>query len=535
MKMESFVLDQTSSIAFTCDYNKPTISLDFYTSGMSCNLLYTNSTIQNNFNRTFNAFYIESIRTLTTLKARRCFKLKLTTSCQQRWLLPNIVSRSTETLTVSRDECYSLSACIGCEVANTYPQEDCEVFTFGKNNVEKILVFAKEVDVYQNVIGEVSYNSLSTFDDYFNLGGSYAEKVFFSKGTLADPVFTNFIINPTTKDIIHFSSKRLMKFSNESMRFQDREWYLYEGSHLISKVEVDKEIIDISSTTPQTSGLFDGSYQRYQDFFLNAQINITNWYLNYLDCRLKKLSFGLFQAFNNISKLSPLDQMFEEVLDLGPGEIINNDKMTKYDCFRVVVGELISKNGCIIYRHNQKMLNISNIGELTDLPSCAKFVRVNSTHIIRPSIDDTLTLLEYRYLSLVEEEKTLENTPKLVDSIGYIIELVKNASSLNIRRNSYSNTTSVKSQVDSSNSSFSFWGWIKDFVPYAVYTVIGATFVFGAIFLVVLFLRTLKNKPRSTKNKEPLKEKELGKDEDSKPKKTRSRAGSKGPKQVEFN
>lgn len=240
IKLPKYELDQSSSVVYTCDYNSPQTSLDFSSSGMPCSGLYTNSTALNRYALTFDAQLIESIKLVKIAKARRCFRLKLMTKCTQHWFIPNEITRSTSTETVSRSDCYSDSACIGCEISSHYPQENCEVFTFGKSEVSVIKTFVTEVDVYQDVLGQTTYKSLNTFDDYLYLGGDYKEKVFFTSPPPAKPRNMTFTINPSSYSLISYELRRIMTFSNSSVEYGGQTWYLYDNNHLVSKDSVDK-------------------------------------------------------------------------------------------------------------------------------------------------------------------------------------------------------------------------------------------------------------------------------------------------------
>ena len=284
----------------------------------------------------------------------------------------------------------------------------------------------------------------------------------------------------------------------------------------------------------------DNSYQSYQDYFFQAQTNVTNCYLNYLDCRIKKMSFGVFNMLKKISNNINYDIMLEDVLDLGPGEVINKDKILKYNCYKVIIGELISKAGCILYRHSNILMNISKTGELTSMGICSKFIRVNSTHILRASTDDVLILLEYKYLSMVEEENTLSNTPKVIDSAGYIIDLLKNQSSLNLRRSFvFEESFNSSPNVSSSGPSFfeKIWNFFSSISFFSIifYFIIGGFII--AFLALAIFLIDKFNQRRRNKEVEPRKdtEKEVGLTEDSIPKKRRERTKTSTPKQLILN
>jgi len=479
-QLTSFPLKSESAVVYACDYKSPPITtLDFVSSNMPCNNLYPNSTVVNHFDKTFKADMIESIKTLSVNKGRRCFKLKLTTSCRQRWFQPNVVSRSVSREEESRDECFGNGVCIGCEISNQYPQENCEVFTFGKNEVSVTKVFVVEVDIYQNLLGETSYKGLTTKDNYMTLGGEYGEKLFFYKLDTPGPKAVNFTLNVKNNNLLSFDVQRIFTFDNQIIEFQNRQWYLYDGNHLVDKKSVDDAsanlnayFASIADRIPPSSTVgapVDSSLQNYQDFFNKAQTNITNWYTNYLDCRIKKVTLGVY---NHLSVLLqkvglPREELDENLLDFGPGEIIVSDKMSKYQCYLVTVGELISKRGCISYRNGEKQFNVSTLGELTMRNVCSMSVRVNGSHILKSNTDDTLTLMEYKFLTMNEEEQTLNAPPRVTDQLDYINGLVLNSSALNLKSTvgvqDISTLRSASDVVDnpSVDSTQSSYSWIS--------------------------------------------------------------------------
>jgi hypothetical protein len=230
-----FELNPKLSVVHACDYSNPLTSLPFVSSSMPCSGIYTNSGAMNDFKYTFNSSYIESINELKTIKAKKCFKLELTTWCKQHWALPNEDGRESKTLTVTRDECFSSTTCFNCEVESQYPLKNCEVFTWGRSDVKVTKVFSSDVIVFQNVIGDSSYGGMTTKEEYFLLGGNYDERVFFQKLPTAPPKVGKFIINPSNQDLLSYDLRRLMSVTNSTYEFASDVWVLYDNDHLVLK------------------------------------------------------------------------------------------------------------------------------------------------------------------------------------------------------------------------------------------------------------------------------------------------------------
>jgi len=67
---------------------------------------------------------------------------------------------------------------------------------------------------------------------------------------------------------------------------------------------------------------------------------VTNWYLNYLDCRLKRIAYALMKVVRGSDQFPSAQDHIINMFDLGPGEIVKNDSITKYNCYRVVTGSI---------------------------------------------------------------------------------------------------------------------------------------------------------------------------------------------------
>jgi len=445
------ILGSRSSIIYACDYISPIVSIPYQSSSMPCSSIYTNSSALNNFQGSFEAAYIEAIDKQRTISARKCFKLKLVTWCKQRWLRANEIGRRTETQLVTRDECFGSKVCQNCEISSQYPSEKCETFTFGESAVDRTVVFSSSVVVFQNMIGECSYGGIKTINDYFELGGDYKEIVFFTKLPDESASRGNFLLNPESMEILSYGLRRLLPFSNKTVSFNSTDWYLYDSNHLIEKAPVDaaqnqlkgsrKLQADLSPRRSRSSArllqvktqLWDQSYTAYNQYYLNAQINVTTWYLNYLDCRLKKLAFGTQQALGLLISKKDLGPLIsDEVLDLGPGEQLKEGQLIKFKCSRVTFGRIIAANKCLIYELEGKRYNISNTGEIVMRSDCRDFLRLNSSSIISATAGDMIEIRESSFPSLFEEENVLQYTPVVTSSASYISELIKNSSTLNV-------------------------------------------------------------------------------------------------------
>jgi hypothetical protein len=166
------------------------------------------------------------------------------------------------------------------------------------------------------------------------------------------------------------------------------------------------------------------------------------------------MSFGVAQQFRSGSSSGVWDNIQQEIIDLGPGEVLSGNQLVKYKCFRVTKGEIYARSGCLQYRSGSSVFSLTAVGELTKVNGCAMSLRINSTHIIQPSIDDMIGVKDYPLLSLLEEENVLKYPPKVVDSLSYINELVVNSSSLNIRRDQSSGKTFESSVIQGGSTAF---------------------------------------------------------------------------------
>lgn len=498
VEMNEYELSPRENILYGCDYKDPKASTKFASSGMPCSSLYTSSGLKNDLTLQVSLSYIESIQELAVVKGIRCFKLELVTACKTKWLAPNEESRYFNVLQNTRAECESSNVCTNCEIATQYSDALCETFTFGWVDRKKQVVFRTDVSVYQNIVGRSEYGGLSSYDDMIAIGGSYSENVYFRKAPEADAKLGMFVINPSSRDLLSMTLRRLLKFTNETRSYKGTDWYLYDNNHLFHKETLEAALIAIAprrlckKRSQAACGqrkliLGQSSQQAYNEYFTAAQLNITNWYLNYLDCRLKKMSYGVFNIIKSFEQQLniPTDILEQELVDLAPGERIVAGNMNKYACYRVVFGSIISRGGCLLFKDGTRTLNMTNIGEITSEASCNKATRINATHIIRPAVSDKIELTEFSFPSLIEEEEILKYPPNITSSYAHLAELIKNSAQLNARETGGSLKQSVERKEETpafitwfTNGSFFRWTSMLTSVATAI---IVATIIYYAI------------------------------------------------------
>lgn len=473
LSQAEFALSETSTFLHVCNQADTISSYELSEDTMPCNFLYPSSAVENNFLPKFNASYVESFTALTTTKARRCYKLSLRSHCSQKWLSPNEMWKDFEVFDVDRGACLGSSPCVGCNIADKYPAYDCRTWVFGDNVVSTIVVFAQEVIVHQNSLGQVFYGGLTTVEPVINIGGNLREKVFFDiVPTVVEKVGT-FSINPSTLDLISYDMRRLLKSSKRNVTFQNEPYAVYDEDHLVNANSIYSMIAppsllkgsattstkSLTRTTGSTLGSTDISMTDYQAYFIQAQINVTNWYLNYLDCRLKRLALTTFK--NAMISYLPAQTInnpaIVNMLDLGPGEYFKNNFIYKSTCLRVVIGSIVASGNCLRYLNGALSSNLSSSGELIQGTSCCKKLRINRTHIIQPNHDDTVLIAPQAFTSLLEEEDMLNYPPRVVSSFGYLRDLLLNSSLLN--RIEGLNKSSEQSVTSSSFTAPSFIDW----------------------------------------------------------------------------
>lgn len=220
--------------------------------------------------------------------------------------------------------------------------------------------------------------------------------------------------------------------------------------------------------------------------------------LNYIGCRLKKLTLGVAYKLGLTNNMMSDMNLVGQILDLDPGEILADGKLNKYSCFRVTSGNIIVKGGCLIHRLGATTYNVTGSGELTLDGICTTVLRLNRTHLLKARSDETIELQNYPLPSLLEEETVLKYPPKVISSFDYINELVLNASALNIRRNNGVDASKSVSDVASSPG-LGFWGTILAFLSSKalstfIFVLIGCCLILGLCYLSFFFYKRFTRK-----------------------------------------
>lgn len=467
-------LTQSSTFLHVCSPSNVLASYELADDTMPCNFMYPSSAVENDYLPKFEASYIESFTALTTITARRCYKLKLKTHCRQKWFSSNEVWHDYEVLDVDRGQCTASNVCKNCAIADKYTAFDCRVWTFGDRSIDVEVVFASDVIVHQNSLGQVFYGGLTTTETVFNLGGDLREKVFFDLVPTVVEVVGTFSMNPSTMELISYDMRRILKYSNRNITFQSKTYAVYDEDHLVEAGVIFSRIAQAEPESPDPSpdqnsedqassssaSATDLSLSDYQNYFLQAQINVTNWYLNYLDCRLKRLALTTFQhTIQSLDKSQYINHpSIVNMLDLGPGEYFKQNFVYKSSCMQVAIGQIVARSNCLQYLNGDIVSNVSNSGELVKGDSCCKKLRLNRTHVIQPNHDDTVVIAPMPLISLLEEEDILNYPPRVVTSYGYLKDLILNSSLLN--RIEGLNRSEPTKAADSSYTPQSFVDWL---------------------------------------------------------------------------
>jgi len=241
--IDSLELNSKSSIIHACSYSNPITSIRLNPSEMPCNHRYQMATIQNDYLLKVNLTHIESFTALQVNKGKKCFKLELATNCIQRWFSANEITKTLGPMSFTREECLSGVSCVNCEVALEYPPEDCRTFTFGLNQVRKTVLFSSEVVLYQDKIGQTFYGGVSTYDQEINVGGQYATKIYFNALPVTEEMVGEFTINQYTNEMISYDLRRLIKPSNRTILFKNKNFTVYDEDILISTDELQSAIL----------------------------------------------------------------------------------------------------------------------------------------------------------------------------------------------------------------------------------------------------------------------------------------------------
>lgn len=476
--MSSIELSPTSTLLNVCDYSTQIASAPIGNPGLPCSTIYSPALVQGGFSGSKRIRVLVETDKLRAVPAKTCFRLELVTECIQRWFTSNEIKRYTNTLSMTRADCLGDSACLGCEIANSYLPEQCEVFTFGANIAKKTITFANNALVYADGIGRYYFGSSSTTNDFFDVGGTYNSYTYFDKPLPQTPIQMDVVFDPTSYKIIILSEKMLLNWSNQTSSVFGEDWLVY-GSTLASKADLLR-----------SNRLLATSQQEYAEFFLQAQQNVTEWYLNYLDCRLKSLTMTLARSNKAIS-------------DLGPGEVYEDEMLTKYKCKSVTVGSVAVRNGCLVYKYEENISNITSNGEITLSNQCVKALRINKTHVLNINSPSTLEIRMYSYSLLSEEENILRYPPIFTRDISEIYNLIRESSIVHTRSGTFQSTqegaktttttTSMPLTWIQRTSQSSTWSWVT--FAWVILSMIAIGYILYYILKPWLAIKKMLSKP----------------------------------------
>lgn len=80
-----------------------------------------------------------------------------------------------------------------------------------------------------------------------------------------------------------------------------------------------------------------------------------------MECRVKNILL-MFEKKNST------------LLDLAAGEVYRNGYINKYRCQRVVLGQIIALDRCLVHEMEGYVLNISSNGEIVNKSICQKWI-----------------------------------------------------------------------------------------------------------------------------------------------------------------
>lgn len=408
----SFHLDERSRIVFACDYTNPITSMRLQNSMLPCSTLYTPILTAMGLKATANVTSILESDTLSPVAGFLCYKLVLITRCTQKWFQSNQISRFTETEDVDQTECLSGNTCVGCEIANEYQPEDCRVFTFGQNDVRKTVIFKSRVAVHVDRLGTYYYNGVVSPDGVFSLGGDYRSRVF-SEPHDIDTYQTveQYYFNRDTMTLVSLERKRIYIWSGSEVTYDSQTWLVFDKNNYMLKSDLLPSSRILKSSGPN---------QAYHEFFLSAHLNVTNWRLDYLDCRLKNLVMN--------------SNDLPSSLDLGVGEVYSDGYVYKYPCKSISTGTIIGVDRCLVLDLDGDKFNISSSGEATNNHACSSSMRINSTHVLNLNSAGVVVVDMYSYPSLQEEETILNHPPTATFDKSEIMQLIRASSIYNANK-----------------------------------------------------------------------------------------------------
>jgi hypothetical protein len=392
----------SSDMLYFCDYKEPYSSIEVMPSGIPCAALYRPAMDQLGLNKTVKITAILHIDKLVRADAFLCYKLELVSRCRQRWFVANEITRFTITKSVLKSECLAESACEGCEIANNYPRESCRGFSFSEEDVSKTIVFRSPAVVYRDLVGNYHYSGLVSRDGVIDVGGGYESKIFVVTLDESDNSKDyDAVINPENQQIMIPSEGLLLNYSGTDVYYKGRHWMLYDKNHYVARENRTDPIIVKGASA-------------YSDVFYHAQLNVTEWKFNYLECSLKNVIIELNRK--NITTR------------FGKGEVFDGNYLHQYPCYSIRSGELLAQNGCLVWSHMLKVTPLSGAdGEVGGLKAaCIRAIRVNSTHVVRITDSNSVEVFLHSFSNLRENEMILESPPKTIDSLSDIMNIFKN-------------------------------------------------------------------------------------------------------------
>lgn len=461
--VHGYDLNANTNFIYTCDYSSPIASTRVSGSAVPCSSLYTPVLNQVGINTTTTASVIWDIDSLSPVPAYRCFKLTLVTTCLSKWRTPNEISRYIQRHVVSRDECLTGSACVGCEIGNSYLPETCETYNFKPVDVKKVVIFKYSVTAQADRVGNYYFGTLISNNGRFDLGGDYNSFIFYDNVDITGYVSqTKLLLNPTTRSLISFETRRLMEWSGEEVKYNSQIWLVYSKNNYVLKSDIIRQSRLLQAVTPGIDPL-----QAYLTFFINAQLNVTNWRLQYLDCRVK----SLILAISNRTA----------VLDLAVGEIYKDGFVNKYPCKTIGIGTIVGGGGCLRLDMNGDSFLIKPSGEVTNSTTCAQSLRINTTHVLNINTAGVITTNLYSYPSLQDDESVLKYPPNVVFDKTEILRLIRASNTFDVNRNTAVSIEKSSGGVVSLPSvSFFDGAWLK--IVYFVALIINILFWGFTIF-----------------------------------------------------
>lgn len=399
-----------------CDYSKPVTAVKLDGLGLPCSEIYTPALNQSGLVKNLTVDTIKDFHSLTTVKATRCFRLKLVTACKQRWAAADEIVTRYEVLSFSYDECISDSGCMNCEVSGQYPPPKCETWTWGFVDRENTVLFKRSEVVFVNRIGEYSYGGSTTTGKTFYLGGTFKESIMFSNNFDLSKSITSelYYPSPDWSYAISTSMKRKVVFDGVIKDVGGESWGVF-GDTLIRVRPTSSGAAGSSST-----GIPSSSQQAYFEFFLNAEFALYGYKFDYLFCRLKNV------MLQTAVGLDPLVQ--RSIFDLGAGERYSNGYLKRHQCYSVVPDSIDVVSGCLVAYLGGKSYRLTKESELrNEAEVCSSSVRINRTHLLNVNSNSTVELTEYAYPSLQEEEEILSAVPDLSVDLTRIQILIANS------------------------------------------------------------------------------------------------------------